>query len=304
MSKIINVFWYRHNEGHGNFGDELNPYLITKLSGEKVLWASAFNSTRFVSIKTIVHMVIVERKSLKDVIKSPAWNKLFNLPVIFGIGSIIRYCDTNVLVWGSGVINIGENIPKATFLAVRGKYTQKRIAELKYTIPNVLGDPGLLSPLVYKGSTMKKYKIGVIPHHIHYAELQRTIVDPEVLVINLLDSVEKVIDDITSCDLTLSTSLHGIIVSHAYGINSIWISPKDLNISNLAGDDIKFADYFSSVDIIEYQPIEVDFSRFSVDEYLRLSKNLVDIALPAQTKVAEIQKDLLSVAPFKLSGKF
>ena len=304
MSKIINVFWYRHHEGNGNFGDELNPYLISKLSGATIVWASPFNSTKIMSVKAIVYMLVEERKSLKNIITSPAWKKLFNLPIIFAVGSIIRYCDTNALVWGSGVINIGENIPNATFLAVRGKYTQKRLSELRYKVPTILGDPGLLAPLVYKGSDVKKYKMGVIPHHIHYAELRQRIVHPDVLVINLLDSVEKVIDDICSCNLTLSTSLHGIIVSHAYGINSIWIRPKDLNMSNLAGDDIKFADYFSSVELSEYQPVEVDFLTFSVNEYLQMSQNLSEIALPSPTKISEIQKDLLSVAPFKLSAKF
>ena len=36
MSKKINLYWYQHKQGNGNFGDELNPYIINKISEQKI----------------------------------------------------------------------------------------------------------------------------------------------------------------------------------------------------------------------------------------------------------------------------
>lgn len=60
-----------------------------------------------------------------------------------------------------------------------------------------------------------------------------------------------VIEDIVSCEYILSTSLHGIIVAHTYGVKALWIKK-----GNIQTDGIKFDDYFSSVQIDRYSPIE------------------------------------------------
>jgi hypothetical protein len=63
------------------------------------------------------------------------------------------------------------------------------------------------------------------------------------MVIDLCQTVEKVVADITSCDCIFSSSLHGLIVAHAYGIPAVWIRPG----GPIMGDDVKFHDYFASV---------------------------------------------------------
>jgi len=68
---------------------------------------------------------------------------------------------------------------------------------------------------------------------------------PNILVIDVCDDVETVIDNIRKCKKTLSSSLHGIIMSHAYGINCAWIK-----FSNYVfGDDVKFLDYSYSLNL-------------------------------------------------------
>jgi hypothetical protein len=57
--------------------------------------------------------------------------------------------------------------------------------------------------------------------------------------------LEKVIDKIVSCTFTISSSLHGIVVSHAYNINSLWVRFADTlgkGPVDLKGD-FKFRDY-------------------------------------------------------------
>lgn len=60
MSKKLHLYWYRLNEGHGNFGDEVNPYLIEKLSGNQVTWTSPYPGTRWESAKTVAYMILKE----------------------------------------------------------------------------------------------------------------------------------------------------------------------------------------------------------------------------------------------------
>ena len=301
MSKKIKLFWYQHKEGCGNFGDELNPYIIERLTGSKIQWTSPYNGSRWNSIKTIAYLFLKEHRSFKEIRKSPAWQKFFNQPVIFAIGSIIRYCDTNVKVWGSGIISSNEFIPKAKFLAVRGKYTQKRLVDLGYKVPKTLGDPALLLPLGFKGVKEQKYKVGIIPHHVHYKELQE-LNNQDVKVINLLDPIEEIIKDINSCTMTISTSLHGIIVSHSYGVASLWI---DFDLDNkLTGDNIKFVDYFSSVDLKEYFPFKINRKKFELQMIEDLFSKNTELTIPKEEKITQIQKSLLSCAPFEILPKF
>ncbi len=70
--------------------------------------------------------------------------------------------------------------------------------------------------------------------------------DMEASSIRLIDvqsSVEDFVNQIVRCEFAASSSLHGIIISHAYGIPAVWIKFRDLP----SGDDSKFHDYFLSV---------------------------------------------------------
>jgi len=53
----------------------------------------------------------------------------------------------------------------------------------------------------------------------------------------------EVARQIASCTKIVSSSLHGIIAAHAYGIPAAWVQFSD----KLSGDGIKFADHFASV---------------------------------------------------------
>lgn len=306
MNRKINLFWCQYNEGHGNFGDELNPYLIKKLSGKKVSRVDPyeFSANYWSALKSIVYKIV--RGNVGDIFKLPEWNTIFKRKIVFSIGSILNsYKTNNITVWGSGIISKNDEIYPADFLAVRGKYSQKRLGELGYKAPEIIGDPALLLPLVLSPSGNKKYQLTIIPHFIHYEKLRLKYKGTGVLVINLLDEIEKIIKEITSSELTLSTSLHGIIVSHAYKIPSLWVKFEDVAEIKLTGDDIKFQDYFSSVQITEYFPPEIkDTDRFNDSYILNLKQGFKEFLLPDVNRILQIQKDLLSVAPFPLLPKF
>lgn len=300
MMNKIRVFWYQHPDGYGNFGDELNPYLIEKLSGKKVYFINIHDlvNPSFLALKMLVHDIFVKKVSLKKISVLPSWVSLFKIQVIVSIGSVInQFRYGNIKVWGSGIISKKDDIYPAKFLAVRGKYSQERLKQLGLKLPEIIGDPALLLPLVFKPQVQKKYKFGLIPHYVHYSHFVKEYSREEILIINLLDPIEKIIDEINSCQCTFSTSLHGIIVSQAYQIPSLWINTN--TTERLSGDDIKFFDYFSSVEIKEYTPIDFP-NTISLEDLYRIKETYVTYILPKKEIVNKIQKMLLSITPFPL----
>jgi len=305
--KKINLFWYIHPKGKGNFGDELNPYIISKISNQKVnhINLQYLLDNKFLALKITLVAVLQKRISLAVFFKYLSYNFFSHPKVLLAIGSVlqkVRY--SNCQVWGSGIIEEKYNFKNADFLAVRGRYTQKKLRELGYKTPEVIGDPAVLLPLVYQPKNLKKFKVGIIPHYVHFEKIKK-LVSPDVLVINLLDGIEDIIDQICSCEFTLSTSLHGIIVSHIYGIPSLWTDFKEIE-EKLHGDNIKFKDYFSSVEIKEYEAFLIPNVKDveMTDIFEKLSEKYQDKLLPNPNVIEYLQKKLLEVAPFTLKEDY
>jgi len=215
------LFWwkvpaYKIPDGKSNnFGDEIGPYLFRKITGVNP----------------------------KHVIPSQTQKKYY-----ISVGSIIDHCTSDSIIWGSGIIHKKINITQPKYIcSVRGPRTYKRLCELDIDCPKIYGDPALLMPKYYQPNISKQYKIGIIPHYSNYDTARSLYKDiSDIKIIDVFQPVESVIDDILSCEVTLSSSLHGIILSHAYGISSSWIIFKE----KLAGDNIKFIDYYESLNII------------------------------------------------------
>jgi hypothetical protein len=294
IKKDIFVWWYEE-KNIKNFGDVLNPYIISKLSGLNVIYTVILDTICKSFFRGLKNLLLL-RITIYDFIN--VVRSFFQDYVIVAIGSVIGcYKSKKVKVWGSGIINSNDYIYPADFLAVRGEYTRNRILELGYKVPTVMGDPALLLPLVYNPLVHKKYKLGIIPHYVHYKSILTMINNDSVKVINLFDDIETIIDNIKSCEVTISSSLHGIIVSHAYEIPCLWYDYKDIM---LIGDNIKFRDYFSSVDLPEYSPYIMN------KEILQNTNAIINNVLynpfskANMVNIKRIQKELLNVAPFKI----
>jgi pyruvyltransferase len=264
----IKAYWYEEREIK-NFGDMLNSFLIKKITN----------------------------KQPKRVDKN-YWGKHYMI-----CGSIIKNINSNTVVWGAGIKFKNEKIkkPKKTF-SVRGPITRKRFLELGYDCPKNYGDPSLLLPIFYKTKINKIYKFGIIPHYVDYLKINKiTEKDKNILIINLLDDVEEVIKKINQCENIISSSLHGLIVPHAYGIPAIWVEFSN----NLSGDGVKFYDYFYSVNTNPYSPINLKNIKFlNYKEIQKIfEKNKKIINLPKKRKIEQIQNNLIKSCPLKIKNK-
>lgn len=269
-SKTIQLFYWSSINFEGkqkeNYGDLLSRYLVEKISGKAVSW---------------VHP------------KKQPWYKR-NKNHYLAIGSILAQASKNSIVWGSGIIDKEHSVAKADFRAVRGPQTRKFLLNLGYDCPKIYGDPALVLPEYFNPQVKKNFKIGIVPHYVDYPQVEQWYSnDEDVQIVDLLtDDVETTTTEILECDYIISSSLHGIIVAHAYGIPALWVEFSN----KIFGDGVKYADYFESVGLKVYNPKNINFF-LSNDDLLELVKR--EGSRPQANEVKLLQRELMNSCPFK-----
>lgn len=176
------------------------------------------------------------------------------------IGSILQSANKNTIVWGSGLISdklTPIRAPRKIY-AVRGPLTRDKLIEKGYNCPAVFGDPILLLPYFYKPRKKKSYKIGIIPNLCDEGSqllinLSQNNNSCHLISMTHYKRWKDVVDEIISCESIISSSLHGIIISDAYGIPNLWAEFSD----KVIGDGFKFRDYFASVNRKESKPFKI-----------------------------------------------
>jgi pyruvyltransferase len=160
-------------------------------------------------------------------------------------GSIAQWAKDGTMVLGSGIMTIRDPIcATANWKFVRGPITRNRVLHVGGTCPSIYGDPGLLLPLL-QPSMEKKYDVGIVPHYIDYEDIKMKY--PKARIINLINGDPlQVAREISECHSIISSSLHGIIAAHSYGIPAAWVKFSD----KVKGDDIKFIDHYLAVKAI------------------------------------------------------
>ena len=269
QSKYIRLFWWSEpllmGKTKENYGDLLGKYLAEKISNKTVQFAHP------------------KKSSIKNLFA----------PIYVSIGSILAHVNKNCIVWGSGIINENQIVKPAKFLAVRGPETRRVLIRQGYHVPEIYGDPALLLPNYYSPKVNKKHKLGVIPHYVNYVEAIELFKDSkDIVVIDLMtNNVEFTTKQILQCERIISSSLHGIIVSHAYGIPAIWTKFSN----RLFGDDIKFKDYFNSVNIEPYLGIDIK-TKLNVNQLDDIF--IQNRVLPKKHRINVLKKALINSCPF------
>lgn len=248
-----------------NYGDLVSKFLVENISKKKTKWYNP--STRL--------------------------KKNF-----FVIGSILNYSNESSIIWGSGIIQQKDLINATDFRAVRGPLTRKRVMELGKECPEIYGDPAILLPEIFKPKVSKKYILGIIPHYVDFKQVTEMFGEnKKIKIINLLTSnIKTTTKEIMECENIISSSLHGMIVAHSYGISSIWVKFGN----RLYGDNVKFDDYLLSMRLKPYQEMLID-KNISEEKFMSLFENK-DI-LPKRDILLKRKKGLINSMPFECKNE-
>ena len=167
---------------------------------------------------------------------------------VVGVGSILQMLTSSYtgIILGSGLIDSRYKRPlsNAKALLVRGNKTKQLCGLSKCTR---VGDPGLIADRVYHETLAreKSWVCGVVPHYRDYYDdhirrLMKLHRD-DVLLIDVRRCPRDVVRDISKCEIIISSSLHGLVISDSLGIPNIWVKFSD----KIIGGDFKFDDYYS-----------------------------------------------------------
>ena len=183
----IPLFWHI---GRPNFGDDINPTFMQKLTGRSIRFSANRDEQHFLAA-----------------------------------GSILECATTDSIVVGSGYLKPDSGpLPSQTaVLSLRGELSLQR-SQAQGEI--LLGDPLVLLDLLYKAPSKKKYQVGFVPHILNSKQMQAKY-GSQTHVICPSQDPWHVIAEIASCERVVSQSLHGLIVADALGIPNLWVAPSN-----------------------------------------------------------------------------
>lgn len=263
-----NCHYFHHvcgRENKVNFGDNLATHLIKHYHAGPVTLAKSVDDQKVVSMHLIT-------------------------------GSILRNATRpNSIIWGCGIMSEGErpyHMPRK-ICAVRGKLTRQTLEAAQIPCPQVYGDPGILVSHVFPTTIAPIYDVGIVPHYVDYKDVLLKIHSPNIRVIDLTNpDIQQVALEIAACKYTISSSLHGLVASHAYGAQSAWVLFSD----KVYGKGFKFRDYYSAFDMEAPTPLELcaaDLNCVST-----LIEKIQAVPQPSKAKIQKVQDDLIRACPF------
>lgn len=202
--------------------------------------------------------------------------------VVMGTGSTLQHVEQNTIVWGTGCMTDEEIVrtPKQ-IVSVRGPLTRKQIQKNGITCPELYGDIGLIMPYFFHPKISKKYKIGLIPHTSDITQLNKIGHPSDVHIIDITQSIESFIIQLLHCEYIISSSLYGIILSHAYSIPCAWVKFTD----NIKEERFVFADYYGSIKVEPYTMITpLQYESKNAHEWVNSVNTYPQPVFPLSTK--------------------
>lgn len=230
------LLWSDTEETKLNFGDSINPILFTKLTGLNVV--SSFKIINF-----------------------------FNKPTYYFVGSILdNLKKDNAIICGTGFQHENAKVFRkpVKIIAVRGPLTRNIFLKYKVDCPKVYCDPVLLLPEIYLPNKIeKKFDVGIIAHYVDKNLVRQKKIINNGLTYHFIDieaDWRQIVQHVNMSRYIISSSLHGIIVAHAYGIPATRMKLS----SNINGGNFKFNDYALAMNI---KPFDI----YIVEDNIELS---------------------------------
>ncbi|AXI46599.1 exosortase [Sulfitobacter sp. SK012] len=198
-----------------NFGDAINPLIVSHMSGRAVKHAGPKRAELFAigSLLQVVRRAFVEPRE-----------------------------GARLSVWGTGLLHAVNSrgfLDHIDIALVRGPITAALLG-LEHT---QFGDAGLLIDQALPFDGTRTDRIGIVPHHtlVDDPELLAFVAsDPAYALIDPQGDAASVCQQIAGCAHVFASSLHGLIVADAYGVANTWITPKGQS-------RLKYHDYAASV---------------------------------------------------------
>lgn len=200
---------------------------------------------------------------------------------LYAVGSNLTSGIQDCCVWGSGVASVKSchrlGGRALDIRLVRGPLTRIALQDYNYSVPELYGDPGILLSEIYNPIVEKKYKYGVI---YHSSEKKKKISDTSVLYIDVAtENYKFFVEQLKSVEKVISSSLHGIILAEAYGIEAVLLQPpKDMT---------KYYDWYYSTKRYD----------FPIAENLEGAKKIKAVAIP---DLMEMRKVIKETFPYDL----
>lgn len=229
-------YWQaRSDPGIGNWGDELNRYMLETLTKR-----------------------CVERVDAEE-----AWMRAHYVVV----GSVLHTATPNSIVWGAGAIS-PTHLPSAAprrICAVRGPLTREMLESVGIACPAVFGDPALLLSRYYQPIGQRHGRTVVVPHYIDAGRpvVSKLVAAEQALLLrpDRYDHWLDFVDVIAGASCVFASSLHALVVAEAYAVPAVWLQFSQ----DVCGGFFKYRDFYASIGKPDPRPVvvadEADFPR-------------------------------------------
>jgi hypothetical protein len=249
-NKPISLFWWMRDYGNKrNFGDDMSLHLLEYATNRSVRFAEP-KEADVIGLGSILQLLCTR----KDAVRSLTYRA-------------VNLRRLRPVVWGSGTTGMDATGTKALtdfvpwhldVRALRGPATEKKLG----VRCDVFGDPALLASRIWPAPPYKTHHIGIMPHYTdmdspELEQVRRRF--PDAKIISVENQVDQVVSEIASCELILSSSLHGLIVADSYGIPNYRLVLG----GKLTGGDFKFIDYSNGIGRPDISPVS-----FAGEEHL------------------------------------
>ena len=164
------------------------------------------------------------------------------------VGSNIFSSYQRSTIWGSGVHHEPDTIlkylcynplRKLDVRAVRGPLSRNVLLRYGHKCPEIYGDPAILMPFIYQPHIKEINDLLVIPQYVTEKEFRAD--HPELKMVSMnTNDYETVINAIASSKKVITSSLHAVILSDAYGVPSVLYRGLGKKV------DFKYLDYYAS----------------------------------------------------------
>jgi hypothetical protein len=246
-------YWWKSK----NVGDLVTPYYLQNVCKVEEPEKLNISESKINEIEKKKNNLSKSKRLLNRIFESKDMERA---EYCVSTGSVVRLCGDHALVFGSGIRSRDQKTCRSFVRSVRGPLTRDKYIEDGNPCPKIFGDPALLLPRFFNGDTFPKdIKITILPHFTEYENVSELYRNSIVYVADMgCGDLEKILEMVCRSERTVSSSLHGLVFSHAYGIPT-----RRIFFSNYVyGDGTKYEDYYASLNILALPPIDADGFRW------------------------------------------